>query len=709
MKKALFFVAGLALFAADPGQRKNQSWPVSGGGPEGMRYSPLDQINRGNVRALQQAWRFDSGDEYEGSELQCNPIIIDGVLYAATPRLRIISLDAATGKLLWDFDARRGETVKGKQRNRALTYWADGNDRRIFFGLGHWLYALDARTGQPVKSFGDNGRIDLREGLGRDPEGLTVQANSPGVVYRDMLILGMLTSEDLPSAPGFVRAFDVRTGKIRWVFRTIPQPGEFGYETWPKDAWTYTGGANSWPGMALDERRGLVFVPTGSAAFDFYGSNRAGDNLFANCLLALDAATGKRVWHFQFVRHDVWDRDLPSPPTLVQVRRDGKLIDAVAQITKSGHVWVFDRATGKSLFPFEEREVQASDVEGEALAEKQVLPLLPKPFARQQLTEDMLTQRTPEAHQAALARFRTVRSGGQFAPPSLQGTIVFPGFDGGGEWGGPTWDPKTGLLYVNSNEMAWILRLVPRSASKGRDTGSSLYTRNCAGCHRADRKGTPPEFPSLTTIGEVRTRDQVTTTVRDGAGRMPGFARLGDGAVNAIVRFIMTGEDLPVSGAERNPKAIRSPLKYGIDGYNKFLDPDGYPAIAPPWGTLNAINLNTGEYAWKIPFGEIPDLAAKGLTGTGSENYGGSVVTAGGLLFIGATNFDRLFRAYDKENGKLLWQTTLPAAGNATPAVYAVNGRQYVVIAAGGGKSGQPSGGSYVAFALPEKPVNKKP
>jgi glucose dehydrogenase len=700
----LILAAALFLFAAEAARnQKQQQWPVVGGGPEGMRYSPLDQINRSNVQKLQQAWRFDSGDEYEGSELQCNPIIVDGVLYAATPRLRIIALDAATGKLIWDFDARRGETVKGKQRNRGLVYWAEGNDRRVFFGLGHWLYALDARTGQPAKDFGASGRIDLREGLGRDPEGLTVQANSPGVIYRDMLILGMLTSEDLPSAPGFIRAFDVRTGKIRWAFHTIPQPGEFGYETWPKDAWTYTGGANSWPGLALDENRGLVFVPTGSAAFDFYGSNRAGDNLFANCLLALDAATGKRVWHFQFVRHDVWDRDLPAPPTLLQVRRNGKLIDAVAQITKSGHVWVFDRETGKSLFPFEDREVPPSDVDGEVLASKQVLPSLPKPFARQELTEDMLTQRTPEAHRAAVARFRTVRSGGQFTPPSFAGSIVFPGFDGGGEWGGATWDPETGLLYVNANEMAWILRLVPRGASKGRDTGSSLYTRNCAGCHRADRKGTPPEFPSLATIGESRTRDQVTDVVRKGAGRMPGFARLGDGAVNAIVRFIMTGEDLPVSGAEHSSVAKTSPLKYGIDGYNKFLDPDGYPAIAPPWGTLNAINLNTGEYAWKIPFGEIPELAAKGLTGTGSENYGGSVVTAGGLLFIGATNFDRLFRAYDKRNGKLLWQTTLPAAGNATPAVYSANGRQYVVIAAGGGKSGQPSGGSYVAFTLPQK------
>ncbi len=680
-----------------------KQWSVVGGGPDGTRYSALNQINRDNVHKLKQIWRFDSGDEYEGSEIQCNPIIVDGVLYATTPRLRVIALDAATGKLLWDFDARRGQPVKGKQRNRGLVFWTDGKERRLFFGLANWLYSLDARTGQPAKGFGADGRVDMRLGLGRDPERLSVQATSPGVIYRDTLILGMLTSEDLPSAPGYIRAFDVRTGEIRWAFRTIPKPGDFGHETWPSEAWTYTGGANSWPGMALDERRGLVFVPTGSAAFDFYGSNRIGDNLFANCLLALNAATGERIWHFQFVRHDVWDRDLPAPPTLVQVRRDGRLIDAVAQITKSGHVWVFDRETGKSLFPFEERQVPASDVDGEALATKQVLPLKPEPFARQQVTEQMLTQRTPEAHKAALAQFQKIRSGGQFTPPSLQGTIVFPGFDGGGEWGGATWDPETGLLYVNANEMPWILRLVPRSSARGGpETGSSLYTRHCAGCHRRDRKGTPPEFPSLIDIGQKRTEAQVTEVVRKGAGRMPGFAQQGEAAVNAMVHFIMTGEDLPVSGAEHSRPVKASPLKYNSDGYNKFLDPEGYPAIAPPWGTLNAINLHTGEYAWKIPFGEVPALAAKGMRDTGSENYGGSVATAGGLLFIGATTQDRLFRAFDKRNGKLLWQTTLPASGNATPAVYSIKGRQYVVIAAGGGKFGQPSGGSYIAFAIPE-------
>ncbi len=682
--------AGVALFcslvcAAD------RDWPVVGGGPETQRYSPLKQINRQNAGKLRLAWKFDSGDEFQGSEMQCNPIVVNGVLYATTPKLRVVALEAGTGKLIWSFDPYGGAPVKQKQRNRGLTYWS----KRIFVAAGHDLLAIDATSGKLIESFGKQGRVDLRAGLGRDPETLSVGATSPGIVYRDVLVLGSIVSEDLPSAPGFIRGFDARTGAIRWTFRTIPGPGEFGYETWPKDAWTYTGGVNSWAGLALDEKRGIVFVPTGSAAFDFYGANRAGDNLFANCLLALKADTGERVWHYQFVRHDVWDRDLPAAPSLVQVKRDGKLVDAVAQITKSGFVFVLDRDTGKPLFPVEEREVPASDVDGEVLAHKQPLPTLPAPFARQKLTEDLLTNRTPEAHAAVLERFKKVRSGDQFTPPSTEGTVVFPGFDGGGEWGGAAFDPETGLFYVNSNEMAWILRLVPRQV-KGPLTAAGLYQQNCASCHRADLKGNPPEFPSLVGIGKRWSTEQIRGVVRKGAGRMPAFANLSEAVVDVIVTYLHSGEDRAVSVTQAAPFG----LKYRIDGYNKFLDPDGYPAVAPPWGTLNAINLNTGEYAWKIPFGEFPELKAKN---TGSENYGGSVVTAGGLLFIGATNHDRKFRAFDKATGKVLWETELNAAGNATPATYEVNGKQFVVIGAGGGKSGGRPGGSYYAFALPEE------
>jgi quinoprotein glucose dehydrogenase len=678
-----------------------RDWEVYGGGPESIRYSTLDQINRENVEKLQVAWTFDTGDAFEGSEMQCNPIVVHGVLFATTPKLRVIALDASTGNERWSFDPNDGAKIKHAVRNRGVTYWEDGHDQRIFVGSRHYLYALDAHTGTLVTTFGDAGRIDLREGLGRDPREISISLTTPGVIYRDLIILGGIMSEDLPAPPGDIRAYDVRTGKMRWSFHTIPHPGEFGYDTWPKDAWKYSGSANNWAGMSVDEKRGLVFVPTGSAAFDFYGSNRIGDDLFANSLIALNAATGQRVWHFQGVKHDLWDRDFPAPPNLVTVKRNGKLVDAVAQITKAGFVFVFERATGKPLFPLEYREVQRSEVDGEVTAATQPFPLKPPPFARQMLTEDTLTRRTPEAHEAALAQFKKIRSAGQFVPPSFEGTAIFPGFDGGGEWGGAAFDPAAGLLYVNANEMAWILRLVERPKTEGRTSGRELYLANCASCHRQDLRGSPPDFPSLVSIGNRYSEPEVRTITREGRGRMPAFAQLSGPEMGALVHFLLTGDDTAVEA-----RASASPwpfgLKYTSDGYNKFLDPDGYPAVEPPWGTLNAINLDTGEIAWKIPFGEFPELVAKGIRNTGSENYGGPVVTAGGLLFIGATDHDRKFHAYDKATGKLLWETTLPAGGNATPATYEVAGRQFVVIAAGGGKSGRPSGGSYVAFAIPE-------
>jgi quinoprotein glucose dehydrogenase len=448
--------------------------------------------------------------------------------------------------------------------------------------------------------------------------------------------------------------------------------------------------------MAVDSERGLVFAPTGSAASDFYGADRHGDNLFANALLALKAETGERVWHFQTIRHDLWDRDHPAPPSLVRVLRGGKFVDAVAQVTKSGHVFVFDRATGKPLFPVEERAAHASDVDGEQAARMQPLPVKPPPFARQVLTEDMLTKRTPEANKWAVEQFRKVRSKGQFVPPSREGTIIFPGFDGGAEWGGQAFDPETGLFYVNSNEMAWILRLVPRPIPGTATSAKALYEENCASCHKSDMKGSPPEFPGLVDIGRKLKEPEIANLVRTGAGRMPGFDHLGRPAIQAISRYVLTGKDTAASAT-----GYVNRLQYTHDGYNRFLDPDGYPAIEPPWGTLNAIDLDGGAIKWTIPFGEYPELAEKGMRNTGTENYGGPVVTAGGVLFIGATNHDRKFRAFDKMTGKLLWETTLPASGNATPAVYEVNGKQYVVIACGGGKSGRPSGGSYVAFSLP--------
>lgn len=698
----VLFVLATALLALgacsagpDPSYR---DWRAYGGGPENIQYSALDQINRENVHRLEVAWEYDTGDAFTGSEMQCNPIVIDGTLFATTPRLRLVALDAATGMLRWSFDPREGSGPDRMRRNRGVTWWSSGREQRLFFVYSHFLFALDPSTGGPVPGFGQNGRVDLREGLGRDPETITISATTPGVIFKDLLILGSINSEALPSPPGDIRAYDVRTGELRWSFHTIPHPGEFGYETWPENAWEYVGAANNWGGMAVDTERGLVFAPTGSAAFDFYGANRVGDNLFANTLLALQADTGQRVWHFQAVKHDVWDRDFPVPPRLVTLTREGDPVDAVVQVTKSGHVFVFERETGEPLFPIEYRDVPASDVEGEVLATSQPLPLRPPPFARQVFTEDMITKRTDEAYESVLERFRKLRNGDQFTPPSVQGTILFPGYDGGGEWGGSAFDPATGLLYVNSNEMPWILRLVKFDELRAGATSRGLYMDLCASCHGLDLSGTPPEFPSLVGIGDRSTRREISLAIRRGGGRMPAFQNLRGQAVQALVSFLISGEDENVTLPAPSPMD----LKYKTDGYNKFLDPDGYPAVEPPWGTLNAIDLNKGEITWKIPFGEFPELVEQGLQNTGSENYGGPVVTAGGLLFIGATNFDRKFRVFDKGTGELLWETTLPAAGNATPAVYEVNGKQFVVIAAGGGKWGNPSGGTYVAFALPE-------
>jgi quinoprotein glucose dehydrogenase len=686
---------------------QNSGWSHYHGSPANTKYSALKQINTANVSQLKPAWVFDTGDAYKDSEMQSNPLVIGSTIYLVSPKLRLFAVDAATGKQKWVFDPNLSP-VSGKMRNRGLTYWTDGKSHRLYLASRQWYWSIDALTGKPDPSFGDGGKIDLRQGLGRPVEGLSVSVSTPGVIYKDHLIIGSIVSEGLPAAPGFIRSLDPRTGKVKWVFKTIPSPGEFGYDTWPRDAHEYIGGANSWAGLALDEARGIVFAPTGSAAFDFYGANRHGDNLFANCLIALDANTGKRLWHFQFVKHDVWDRDLPSAPTLATIKREGKPIDAVVQITKSGHVWAFDRITGKSLFPFEEIDVPASDIDGELLANKQVLPLKPAPFARQLLTEDQLTNRTPEARKAVLERFRRLRNGPQFTPPSREGTIILPGFDGGGEWGGGAYDPETGIFYINANEFAWILRLIPRKPGGGRAvTSRTLYSRNCASCHKEDLGGSPPEFPSLKNLAANRSAEQVAKVIRDGAGRMPGFAHLREPAVRAIANFILSGKEEAVEAVRAADPRIE--LKYNLDGYVRFTDPDGYPAIAPPWGTLNALDLTTGEYRWRIPFGEFPALAAQWLSNTGSENYGGAVVTAGGLLFIGATNADHKFRAFDKLTGKLLWEYTMDAAGNATPATYEVNGKQYVVIGAGGGKWGNVSGGKYYAFALPSREPAREP
>jgi glucose dehydrogenase len=786
---------------------KNQTsldWPVYGGQAAGDHYSSLSQINRDNVRKLQIAWKFDAGEE---GGLETSPIVVGRVLYAYTATQKVIALDAASGNLIWKFDSG----IVGKNPVRGLSYWADGKEGRIFASVTNFLYALDAQSGKPITTFGEEGRIDLRKDLRGDYRLLSIALTSPGIVYKDLIIVGGRNPETHPSPPGDIRAFDVRTGALRWRFHTIPHPGEFGYETWPKDAWQEAGAANNWAGMALDTERGIVYVPTGSPVFDFYGADRVGDDLFADTLLALNAQTGKRIWHFQGVHHDIWDRDFPSPPALVSVKRNGKRVDAVAQTSKQGFLFLFDRTTGKPLFPIEERNYPASQVPGEVTAPTQPVPLLPEPFARQVLTEDLLTQRTPAAHAWAVQEFSTYLSAGQFIPTALdKETVVFPCFLGGAEWGGPAVDPKRGVIFINSNEWACVVALTENKPA--RSTGERTYHNQCSVCHNDDRKGSPPTYPSLVDVGRRLSQSQIETTILQGKGRMPAFPNLKGDYLESLVQFVTKGAEanpktdsekaegaaapVPAASQEKGPElsgvdlgvnvygskcatchgdhregkpptfpalagvatrlskqqiedrihegkglmpgfsglsgndldgllaylataqsaidpdpdhdaiysatAEGAPMKYRITGSRDFLDPDGYPAIKPPWGTLNAIDLNTGKYLWKIPLGEYPDLAAKGLTNTGTENYGGPIVTAGDVLFIGATVYDKKFRAFDSRTGQLLWEAVLPYSAIATPATYMIDGKQYVVVSAGGGKDPKsPSGSVYVAFALP--------
>ena len=686
---------------------QNTDWPAYNGGVNGDHYSPLRQINRANVAHLQQAWIYDTGEK---GNLEANPLVIGRTLYGFTNSGKVFALDAAGGKRLWLFDPAvevHDPTIGGAaQPSRGLSYWTDGHEARLFAGSMNYLYAIDPATGHLIPSFGDKGRIDLRKGL-RDSEGYEQQSialTTPGLIYKDLIIVGGRNPETHPAPPGDIRAFDVHTGALRWTFHTIPRPGEFGYDSWPDSAWQSAGAANNWAGMTLDAERGIVYAPTGSAVFDFYGGDRLGDDLFADTLLALDANTGQRLWHFQGVHHDIWDRDFPAPPALLTVTRNGKPTDAIAQTTKQGVVYLFDRITGAPLFPIEEKPFPASDLQGEKTSPTQPWPTEPAPFARQRVTENDLTNRTPAAHAWAVQAFSGLRSDGQFVPfTSGKSTIIFPGFDGGAEWGGPAIDPHTGVLYVNANEMAWtgeLGRTEPHASG-----GAALYASQCSICHGATRAGSPPAFPSLIGVTTRLTNDQIRQIVAHGRGRMVGFPSLDPAKVSELLDYLRTsasptGEQ--AGAPESTSPSSSSGIEYHFTGYNKFLDPDGYPAIAPPWGTLNAIDLNTGKFLWKIPLGEYPALAAQGLTNTGSENYGGPIVTAGGVLFIGATVYDHKFRAFDSSTGQLLWETTLPFAGIATPATYSIDGKQYVVIAASGGRDPKsPVGGSYIAFSLP--------
>lgn len=699
--RAAVALAALALSLPCPGSAAaGRDWSEYLGDPERTHYSALDQVNASNVRQLKVAWVYHTG---ELGTMECNPLVVDGVLYGVTPTSQVFALDAATGKPRWRFSDTRNPT--SWENNRGVSYWTDGRERRILCSIGPWLYAVDADTGAAIETFGHGGRVSLRAGLGPQAQEKFVVSTTPGAVFGDLVVMPTRVGEDQDAAPGYIQAFNIRAGTLAWVFRTIPYPDEPGYETWSKDAYRNidVGSANCWAGMAVDRKRGILFAPTGSAAPDFWGGHRLGKDLYANCLLALDAATGKLLWYRQIVHHDMWDRDLPSPPVLLTVRIHGREVKAVAQTTKTGFVYVFERTSGEPLFPIEERPFPMSTLAGEQAWPTQPMPLAPKPFARQALSDDDISSYA-ENRPELLAQLHSSRRG-LFQPFGTDVTVLFPGFDGGGEWGGPAVDPE-GIIYVNSNEMAWLVSMTesPKESELSQmSPGHRLYAQYCLACHGAEKKGLPAGgIPSLIGVSSRMSRTEISNLITSGRRMMYGFPTISAADRNRIIDYLFGVEkEGPVAPSSGEPaKAVRARIPYRFNGYNRFVDSKGHPAITPPWGTLTAIDLNTGDHLWQVPLGEFKDLTDKGAPVTGCENYGGPVATAGGLVFIAATK-DGKFRAFDRRTGKVLWQVDLPAASFATPAVYEVGGKQFIALACGGTKLDTPKGDSYVAFALP--------
>ena len=687
-------------------------WNTYLGNQSRSHFSELKQIHAGNINSLELAWEYESGQIGKYTQIQCSPIVVDGVLYGTNPSLELFAIDAESGEELWKFSPHESGQA-GFGVNRGLVYWDDESNGRIIYSAWKYLYAIDALTGEIESSFGEGGKIDLRKGLGKPFEKLSVIANTPGAVYKNILVQGTRVRESAGASPGHIRAYDLKTGKMVWRFNTVPHPGEYGYETWPKDAWKHIGGANSWSGMSMDEKTGIVYIPTGSASPDFYGGNRKGENLFSNSLLAIDALSGKRIWHYQFVHHDLWDRDLPAPPNLITINVSGEIIEAVAQVTKSGHIFVFDRADGAPIFPIEEKHFPASKLIGEEAWPTQPLPTKIPPISRQEFTREMISDSFAGTksmiswgpsgkanEQSIIEKFDELTSAGQFVPPDEKGVIVFPGFDGGAEWGGAAFDPNNGVMYVNANEMPWVLKakkLDFDSSNPVINYGAGIYQQHCASCHGINRAGRS-NFPDLKNINRNYGHQSLQKVITKGKGVMMGFPNLTKTELKSLSAYLLSDYSINIPQKELK-KTSRKALPYAVNIAGRFLNEDGYPAVAPPWGTLNAIDLNKGEILWKVPLGEYEELTAKGYPKTGTENYGGPLISAGNLIFIGATN-DGYFRAFNKKTGEELWKYKLPAGGYATPITYKKNGEQYIVIACGGGKMGTPSGNKYVAFSL---------
>jgi quinoprotein glucose dehydrogenase len=720
---------------------QNRDWPVYHGSSGNTKYSTLDQITPANVRNLREVWRYSStqASDTNTTDMKTNPLIIDGVLYGLNPQLKLFALHAATGKVKWVYDPvtvpqkgkniGRGDFAASTKISRGIAFYRGSpTDQRILYapGGGHALYCVDALTGKLIPSFGDNGIVDMHDDLDWNPprkkllnledvHDFHYSMTSPGIVYNDAIIVGARLSEGPLTPPGHIRAYDVHTGKRRWIFHVIPQPGEPGYETYPdKNAYKWVGGANAWGGLSLDKKRGIVFLGTGSTTPDFWGGNRKGNDLYGDSTLAIDAKTGKLLWHFQEVHHDLWDWDNPTAPILATITQNGQKRDVTIQTTKQGFIFMFDRVTGNPIHPIEEVPVPQTKLEGEYTSPTQPVPTFFKPYVRQRLTEADLFKEgiSEESYRDLLERFRSLDNDNMWNPPSARGTIQNPGLNGGGEWGGPAFDPETEILYINANESPWVIgpRIVDEQNSSSKQTkqtnlevGKGLYQKNCTGCHGADRKGgVAGSYPSL--LGLSRDEASFRSLIYTGKGTMPPFPHLSGAERTAIASFVLDlkekqGEWFISSTDDELPEYYRVPYREGRGG--KFLTKEGYPGVKPPWGHLSAIDLNTGELLWKQTIGDYPELKAKGIH-AGSENFGAPVVTKGGLVFIGATR-DEKIRAFNKKTGELLWEADLPAASIATPSVYEVNGKEYVVIACGGGgKQRTKSGDQYIAFALPE-------
>jgi quinoprotein glucose dehydrogenase len=693
-------------------------WPAYGGNKTNNRHSHLNQINLNNIKNLRVAWIYNSDstiDFLSGTksfEMECQPIVVEGILYGVSPSLKLFALGAGTGKKLWEFDPFKNESPKYTSC-RGVVFWKNGMDKRIFYSAGHTLYGINASTGLPVEGFGIAGKIDLHIGLNDNHEvnNLYVAATTPGIIHNNTLVLGSAVSESGDAAPGYIRGFDAISGKLKWVFHTVPEPGEPGYETWPKNAYKKIGAANNWSGLSLDEKRGVVYLGTGSPAADFYGGERKGTNLFSDCILALDAESGKLKWYYQTIHHDLWDRDIPCPPNLATIKRDGKKLDVVVQATKDGLIFVLDRDSGKSIFPVEEKKVPVKGLPGEHPWPYQKFPVKPLPFSNQVFTEEDITNISKESHDYIKKLFDSTDHSNKFILPGEKEILLY-GYSGGAEWGGNAIDSE-GVLFQNTNNGLWKLQMESSAnhsfETEAQPSGQRLYNTYCLSCHGKDKKGNGAEIPGLLQVSDHLNKTEISHIIQEGRRRMPSFTQLSQDERNALIEFLLNSQKTENISTRNSRNHINHTVNKNIDFpyqppyhakiWTKVFDQLGYPGIKPPWGTLNAIDLKTGDYLWRVPLGEFSELTKKGIPVTGTENYGGPIVTDGGLVFIAATR-DEKIRAFDKKTGEVVWDFSLPAAGFATPITYEVNGKQFLVIAAGGGR-GLKSSASYIAFALP--------